>query len=228
MNLILNIDTAVETASVCLAKEGESINFSINEDPKAQASWLHQAIAGIFQNTGFGMQDLKAVAVSIGPGSYTGLRIGLSAAKGLCFALNIPLISIGTLDMMAFAAKDEEADLVCPMIDARRMEVFTALYNKRSEHVIPPQAMTITENSFSKFLSNHKIIFLGNGSKKLQTIISGNNAEFSSVQATAVHLASLSNIEFKKNHFADLAYVEPQYLKDFYTLPNPFAQKSSY
>ena len=217
MSLILNIDTAVDAASVCLAKDGEGLQLATNENQKDHASWLHVAIAKIIKEEGFVMADLQAVAVSIGPGSYTGLRIGLSTAKGLCYALNIPLIAIGTLEMMAFAAKNEEGGLICPIIDARRMEVFTAIYDKKLKPVIEPQAMLLNENSFAEFLSSNRIVFLGNGSNKLRSIISNNNAFFSSTKANASHLAQLSNKNFVKKEFADLAYTQPLYLKEFYS-----------
>ncbi len=217
MSLILNIDTAIDSASICLAKDGETIQLTSNEQQKDHAFWLHVAIAKIVKDAGYMMKDLQAVAVSIGPGSYTGLRIGLSTAKGLCYALNIPLIAIGTLDMMAFAAKDEEADFICPMIDARRMEVFTAIYDKNLKKIIEPTAMLLDENSFAEFLSSNKIVFSGSGSNKLRSIISNNNAFFSLVSGNASHLAHLSNKSFVKKEFADLAYIQPLYLKEFYS-----------
>lgn len=217
MSIILNIETAVDTASVCLAKDGEALQLATNENQKDHASWLHVAIAQIIKDAGYVLADVQAVAISIGPGSYTGLRIGLATAKGLCFALKIPLIAVGTLGMMAFAAKNDEGELICPMIDARRMEVFTAVYDKKLQPVIKPQTMLLNENSFAELLSLNKIIFSGNGSNKLQQIISNDNAFFSSVQANASHLAQLSDKSFIKKEFADLAYIQPLYLKEFYS-----------
>lgn len=218
MVLILNIDTSVETASVCLAKDGQVLRLSINENQKDHASWLHVAILEMLQGAGYAMPDVQAVAVSIGPGSFTGLRIGLSTAKGLCYAQHIPLITIGTLEMMAFAAKDEAVDLLCPLIDARRMEVFTAVYDKTLLQIAPPSAMIIDEKSFAGLLSSNKILFFGNGRKKLQTLITNNNASFSNTVGNASHLASLSHNRFRNNEFADLAYTEPLYLKEFYSI----------
>ena len=217
MSFILNIETSVDTASVCLAKDGETLQLATNENQKDHASWLHVAIAQIIKDAGYVMADLQAVAVSIGPGSYTGLRIGLATAKGLCYALNIPLIAVGTLDMMAFTTINEKGDMICPMIDARRMEVFTAVYDKKLQPIIKLQAMLLNENSFAEQLSSNKIIFSGNGSKKLQQIISNEKAFFSSVQANASHLAQLSDKRFIKKEFADLAYLQPLYLKEFYS-----------
>jgi len=216
MSLILNIDTALDIASVCLAKEEEVLGMSVNENQNDHAAWLHMAIAETLQKCGYGMQDIKAVAVSIGPGSYTGLRVGLSTAKGLCYAQHIPLITIGTLDMMAFAAKDGEADLLCPMIDARRMEVFTAVYDKKLNQLYSPRAMIINKNSFAELLSSNSILFSGNGSKKLEILISHKNARFSSMCGNSSHLAQLSYKKFLQNEFAGLAYTEPLYIKEFY------------
>jgi tRNA threonylcarbamoyladenosine biosynthesis protein TsaB len=217
MSLILNIDTSVETASVCLAKDGEALWLAVNEKQKDHASWLHPAIVEMLQQTGHGVSDLQAVAVSIGPGSFTGLRVGLSTAKGLCYARQIPLITIGTLEMMAFAAKDEMADLLCPLIDARRMELFAAVYDKTLSQIVLPQAMIVDSTSFAALLSFNKILFLGNGCKKLQTVITSTNAIFSNITGNASHLAQLSQKRFKNNEFAALAYAEPLYLKEFYS-----------
>jgi tRNA threonylcarbamoyladenosine biosynthesis protein TsaB len=222
MSLILNIDTAVDTASVCLSKNGECLWMSINQQQKLHASWLHVAISEMLAQTGHIIKDVNAVAVTIGPGSYTGLRVSLSTAKGLCYARNLPLITIGTLDLMAFAAKKEDADLICPMIDARRMEVFTAVYEK-NQQILPAQEMLLSTESFAEFLNSKRMIFLGNGSKKLQALITHKNASFSQLQANASHMAELSHAEFDKQRFADLVYTEPYYLKDFYSPVHSFA-----
>ena len=217
MSFILNIDTAVDIASVCLAKDGEALQLTTNENQKDHAAWLHSAIEEMLRINKLTMKDISGVAVSIGPGSYTGLRVGLSTAKGLCYAMNIPLITIGTLEMMAYSVKDEAVDLICPLIDARRMEIFAAVYNKVLQPLIAPQIMIINENSFAELLAAHKILFSGNGSKKLQTIISNSNALFTNTAGNASHLAALSYHPFCKKEFADLAYTEPLYLKEFYT-----------
>ena len=221
MSFILNIDTAVNIASVCLAKNGEALQFISNENQKDHAAWLHPAIADILDNNKLSMMDMEAVAVTIGPGSYTGLRVGLATAKGVCYAMNIPLIAISTLEMMAFAVKNETADLICPMIDARRKEVFAAVYDKNLQQIISPQAMIIDENSFVQLLSSHSILFCGSGGKKLQTIISNKNALFSNTAGNASHLALISYDRFCKKEFADLAYAEPMYLKEFYSARKP-------
>jgi len=217
MALILNIDTAVETASVCLSNDAELISLYINDSPKDHAAWLHTAIGKLIREAKLSLNDLQAVAISIGPGSYTGLRIGLSATKGLCYALNIPLITVGTLEMMAHAVNKEGAQLLCPLIDARRMEVFTAVYDNSLHEIMKPCAMIVNENSFVDLLSLHKIIFCGNGRKKLQHVLSHANAIFNSVEATATNLPYLAFKKFQDGKFSDLAYTEPLYIKEFYS-----------
>ena len=217
MALILNIDTAVDVASLCLAKDGKALSISKNESQKDHASWLHLAIKEIFEKNNLQLISVDAIAVTGGPGSYTGLRIGMATAKGICFALNKPLISLNTLLVMANAAKDESADLLCPMIDARRMEVFTAIYIKELEIVKDPAAITLNENSFAEYLSNNSICFFGNGSYKLRAIEKSPQAFFSDIKTDASSMTSLSEKSFAEKKFADLAYAEPLYLKEFYT-----------
>lgn len=218
MATILNIDTAVEKASVCLAQDGRSLQFGMNGNQKEHASWLHPAIQQLIAGAGLAPGALQAVAVTIGPGSYTGLRVGLSAAKGLCFALAIPLIAVNTLEMMAYASKDRETDLICPMIDARRMEVFMAVYDKMLVPVIEPTAMVVNSASFDSLLQSKKIIFSGSGHLKLRPVIHHPNAVFSDVVATAADMACLSEKKFGEKNFADMAYAEPLYLKEFYSV----------
>jgi len=224
MALILNIDTAVDVASICLARDGKILSIaknvredSLGESQKDHASWLHIAIKKIFEKNNLELGSVDAIAVTGGPGSYTGLRIGLATAKGICFALNKPLISLNTLLVMAYAAKDESADLLCPMIDARRMEVFTAIYTKELQIVKEPAAMTLNENSLDEYLLNNSICFFGNGSNKFRTIKKHEKAVFNDLKADASSMISLSEKSFTQKGFADLAYAEPLYLKEFYT-----------
>ena len=224
MALILNIDTAVDVASICLAKDGKVLSIAKNEGQKDHASWLHIAIKEIFEKNSMELTSVDAIAITGGPGSYTGLRIGMATAKGFCYALNRPLISLNTLLVMANAAKDvhedsfgENADLLCPMIDARRMEVFTAIYTKKLEIVKDPAAITLNENSFAEYLSSNSICFFGNGSNKFQAIEKNPQAFFSNIKTDASSMISLSEISFTEKKFADLAYAEPLYLKEFYT-----------
>lgn len=219
MAIILNIDTAVETASVCLAGEARSIRYAINTNQKDHATWLHKAIQEIVTGAGYTLKDLEAVAVSIGPGSYTGLRVGLSAAKGLCFALHIPLITIPTLEIMAFAAMRENPafNLFCPLVDARRMEVFTAVYDNTLRPVMEPGALVINPDSFKSLLDNNRILFSGNGSEKLKQVVKHTNAFFCGTLASATDMVELSAKNFENKLFADLAYTEPLYIKEFYS-----------
>src|SRR6187399_3749697 len=217
MALILNIDTAVDVASICLAKDGKDLSVAKNESQKDHASWLHIAIKEIFEKNNLELRSVDAIAVTGGPGSYTGLRIGMATAKGICFALNKPLISLNTLLVMANAAKDESADLLCPMIDARRMEVFTALYTKALQIVKDPMAITLNENSLDEYLLNNSICFFGNGSNKFKTIKKNEKAVFNDLKADASSMISLSEKSFAQKGFANLAYAEPLYLKEFYT-----------
>ncbi|HSU28931.1 MAG TPA: tRNA (adenosine(37)-N6)-threonylcarbamoyltransferase complex dimerization subunit type 1 TsaB [Chitinophagaceae bacterium] len=216
MSMILNIDTAVEWASICLSRDGESIQYASCEQQKEQASWLHPAIKTMMEVSGFSFKDLSAIAVTIGPGSYTGLRIGLSAAKGLCYTLNIPIITVGTLEMMAFAVKEEAVELICPMIDARRMEVYTAIYDRSMNELLPAQAMVLSESSFKEWLPKHSILFTGNGFRKSISSLEVPGSQFSSRIANASNLAQLSHIKYDKKLISDPAYSEPLYIKDFH------------
>jgi tRNA threonylcarbamoyladenosine biosynthesis protein TsaB len=222
MAILLNIDTAVETASVCLSDNAEVIHLAVNENQKDHAAWLHTAIHDALKSTGLAITEVNAVSISIGPGSYTGLRIGLAAAKGLCYALKIPLIGINTLKMMANAANNTGIELICPLIDARRMEVFAAVYNKSLEEIVKPFAMILVEESFTDVLSSHQVIFCGNGSKKLQTVLSHPHAIFSDTVATAADLPLLAYQYFQEKSFADPAYIEPLYIKEFHSAVHNF------
>ena len=226
MALILNIDTAVDVASVCLAKDGQALSIVKNESQKDHSSWLHIAIKEIFEKNNLELRSVDAIAITGGPGSYTGLRIGMATAKGICYALNKPLIGLNTLLVMANAAKNvhkdsfgENPDLLCPMIDARRMEVFTAIYTTELQIVIEPVAITLNENSFDEYLSDNSICFFGNGSNKFSTIKKHEKAIFNDLKTDASSMISLSEKKFTGKEFTDLAYAEPLYLKEFYTPP---------
>ena len=216
MSLILNIDTALETAAVCLARDGEVVNAMINSVQSDHAAWLHPAIADLLKQNGNSIDELDAVAVSIGPGSYTGLRVGLAAAKGFCFALKIPLITVKTLEIMAYTVKDQATGLIAPLIDARRMEVFAAVYDKELNERIAPHALVLDEHSFGSILVLNKILFCGSGSRKLQTVLSHSNASIIEMGVTHYSLAKMSYKYFLTKRFADVAYIEPMYLKDFH------------
>lgn len=220
MAAILNIETATDVCSVCLSHEGE-IKFS-NADYKGRnhATVLSGFIKDALDYARQCEIKLDAVAVSIGPGSYTGLRIGLSEAKGLCFGLGLPLIGVDTLKILSvavmFSKNVESDDLFVPMIDARRMEVFTGVYDLALNEVIPPQPMIIDENSFSDLLEDHKLLFMGNGADKVQDVIKHPNAEFIyGVQLNAADMLALSEKAYREGDFLDVAYSTPKYLKKF-------------
>ena len=217
MPLILTIDTAVQSASVCLADGGDVLVEAINPTGREAATWLHPAIQNLIADARFALQQIDAVAISAGPGSYTGLRVGMAAAKGLCYALGKPLITINTLQMMAAAAPANDADWLCPMIDARRMEVFTALFSNKLEEVLPTQNFILDNESFNAQLVEDRILFFGNGSVKASSFINHPNALFVEVSATARHLVCLSQESYSHGRFADVAYAEPFYGKDFYS-----------
>ncbi len=220
MAIILNIDTATELAGVCLSHDNDILATEETEGQKSHASFIQPAIQKVLQTAGLNIKDVDAVAVTGGPGSYTGLRVGLSTAKGLCYALSKPLIMVNTLEVMAFAAIAENSvhsnnALFCPMIDARRMEVFTALYTPGLQLVMPPAAMILDENSFAAELANNTIIFSGNGSLKAG-IIKHPNAIFANTGYNVNKLATLALLCYKASKFEDIAYSEPFYLKEFY------------
>lgn len=230
MAIILNIDTATETAGVCLAKDGVPVATLLNHTQKDHAGWIQTAIRELFREAGasYGLSGVQAVAVTAGPGSYTGLRVGMATAKGLCYALQVPLLTENTLKVMAYAAREhleqqpvdirlQKNLLFCPMIDARRMEVFTALYNKDLEEVMAPAAIILENDSFNKELENNAILFLGNGSAKWKPVKLHANAQFLEVKQTVVQLAPLAEQLYLQEKYADLAYEEPVYLKEFYT-----------
>ncbi len=224
MNYILNIHTATEKAIVALSNEEKLLDVLINEDPKMHASFLHQAIFQILQKNDVSNKQLKSIAVTNGPGSYTGIRVGLATAKGLCFSLKIPLITFNTLEVMALSAaqfiKDKDA-LYCPMIDARRMEVFTAVFDYSLNEIIPPTAMILDENSFPEISENQPVYFFGSGSEKWQKILHGlPGAQFIDQEIEAADLCSFAWKKYRQNAFEDVAYASPLYLKEFY-----FSQK---
>jgi tRNA threonylcarbamoyladenosine biosynthesis protein TsaB len=218
MAIILNIDTAVNTASVCLARGSRSIQFTLNDHQRDHAAWLHPAIQRVIRDARLTINELDAIAVTIGPGSYTGLRVGLSTAKGLCFSLGVSLIVVNTLEMMAYATREYDTDLLCPLIDARRMEVFTAVYDKNLTQIIEPAALILDSTSFGSLLNTKRIVFSGNGAEKLKSVIHHPNAIFSTTVATAADMTYLAEQRFLEKKFADLAYTEPLYLKEFHTV----------
>lgn len=215
MTYILNIETATKNCSVALAKDGITIfSKELAEEGYSHAEYLHVFIEELIQKAGITYQQLNAIAVSQGPGSYTGLRIGVSAAKGLCYALNIPLIAVDTLQTLARQVQVEEG-LIIPMIDARRMEVYSAIFDAQYESKRSILAEVITETSFEEW--QEKIYFIGDCNAKCQTVLSSPNFIFlDGVQyPSAKEMSQLSYEKYLKNDTVDVAYFEPFYLKDF-------------
>jgi len=227
MALILNLDTSTQICSVALALDGELLGLKESHEDKSHASLLAVFIKTILDENRKAISDLDAIAVSKGPGSYTGLRIGVSTAKGLAFASGIPLISIDTLSSLAsgvilgkqiekkFVARDMSFCL-CPMIDARRMEVYTAVFHPSGEVIEPISAKIIEKNSFKDILEQYKMLFFGNGAAKCSDIIQHPNAIYlKGIETSAEYMVSLAESAWQQDRFEDLAYFEPFYLKDF-------------
>lgn len=225
MALILCIDTSLEEAAVCLADDGDVINIRKNNNQVDHAAWIQLAIRDMLKESDRSLEQLSAVAVTAGPGSYTGLRVGMATAKGICYAVGAPLITESTLRLLAHRVKKEIATniihqypvLICPMIDARRMEVFTTLYDLDLSEVKEPGALILNEQSFREELAGHVVIFCGNGIKKWQNLCLDNNAVFVDVFLNMSDLAETASEKFRKGAFSDLAYTEPAYLKSVYT-----------
>ena len=216
MSYILNIETATTNCSVSLSKEGETLVLKEDYNSNySHAESLHLFIDAVFKEANLKPQDIDAIAVSKGPGSYTGLRIGVSAAKGLCFALNKPLISVDTLEALGNQITIDSGCIV-PMLDARRMEVYASVYNKDHVQVRAIEAQILDEHSFKDFLEAGKVYFIGNGVEKTKQIITHPNAIFvENKLPSAKEMGRLANAKYKKSDLEDVAYFEPFYLKDF-------------
>jgi tRNA threonylcarbamoyladenosine biosynthesis protein TsaB len=227
MAVILNIESATPLCSVALSIHGKVLLERETNEEKSHASRLTVFIQEILAEQGIKIADLDAIAVGKGPGSYTGLRIGISAAKGLCYGADKPIIAVSTLrillqqilsnpthTMAKILAKPDT--LLCPMIDARRMEVFTCLYNTRAEEVEPIAARIIDQDTYSAWFSSHNIVFFGSGMDKCRTVLHDKKALFvAGIQPHAASLAPLAEEKFNQGAFEDVAYFEPFYLKDF-------------
>lgn len=216
MALILNIETATKNCSVSIAREGRVIAIKELADVKySHAEKLHPFIVEAISTANIQFKDLDAIAVSKGPGSYTGLRIGVSAAKGFAFAFKIPLISVSTLKALAMAAHTDEGFIV-PMLDARRMEVYAAVFDPALNQVREIKAEVINEDSFQEYLLQGPVCFLGDGAEKCKEILVHDNAFFlNDLYPSAKEMATLSYEKYSKNNIEDVAYFEPFYLKDF-------------
>jgi tRNA threonylcarbamoyladenosine biosynthesis protein TsaB len=225
MDLLLSIETSSPICSIALHKveDGRLLGQSELRLEKSHSTHLTVLIEQLVANTGHTVRDLAAVAVSDGPGSYTGLRIGAAAAKGLCFALDIPLVAVGTLPALAHqvAARMPRADtyVYAPMLDARRQEVYTALYRADGYELTAPAPLILTPEAMAEQLTHHAVLFFGSGAAKFQPLVSANpNAVFlADVQPSAVSVGELALGAYQRQEFQDVAYYEPFYLKEVYT-----------
>jgi tRNA threonylcarbamoyladenosine biosynthesis protein TsaB len=219
---ILNIETSTDVCSVALTSEGQVLDHRENYDGQTHATLLSQYVQEMLQYARTRDITLDAIAVSIGPGSYTGLRIGLSEAKGLAFGLNVPLIGVNTLQLLVVSTMfnhfiDEEKVLYVPMIDARRMEVYTAAYNAALEPVLEPQAMILDEQSLVDLnQQGYTLVLMGNGSDKAQQVLTRDGVRFvAGIKPVAVDMMALAEKSFREQRFIDVAYSTPLYLKEF-------------
>lgn len=220
MSLILSIETSTTVCSVALTADREVIGKEILFTEQSHSTHLTLLIDELFKKVGRQLSEIQAVAVSEGPGSYTGLRIGVSTAKGLCYTLGCPLISIPTLRAMALQVSEEKDigvnDLLVPMLDARRMEVYTATYDQRLNEIEQVRPLVLNEQSFSETLISHDVFFFGNGSDKFQPLLKVSAAKFiSDLVPEAWAIGKLAFEKFQNEEFEDVAYFEPNYLKAY-------------
>lgn len=231
MALLLHIDTATTYAGVCISKDGQTLATESHAEQRDHARFLQPAIEKILTATGYSLKEIDAVAVTGGPGSYTGIRVGLASAKGICFALNKPLIIINTLAVIANAAKSSIVDvetesiankkltndyIFYPMIDARRMEVFAGMYNYELLELSPTSPVILDQAFIDQLNCHSKVIFCGDGAHKIQPFTLPKNYSISNSQHSVNHMIAIAEKEFSAKNFANLAYAEPIYVKEFY------------
>lgn len=215
MPLILNIESATEVCSVCIADGSKILSLAEEQEPFRHSEKLTLLVQECLLQSGLGLKDMEAIALSSGPGSYTSLRVGSSVAKGICFALDLPLIIVDTLESLAAEALRQfpEAQFFCPMIDARRMEVYTATFDRRLHQVSPTIALVLQPTSFASELEQGKVVFTGNGAEKCKSMIQNPNAVFLPQGCSAKYLIPLSVEKFLSGKFTTIAPYEPFYLK---------------
>jgi tRNA threonylcarbamoyladenosine biosynthesis protein TsaB len=221
MSLILHIQTALENAMTGISSAGQLLATRENHAQKEHASFLQPSIRAICAEIRIRLADIDAVAVVAGPGSYTGLRVGMAGAKGICFALRKPLITINTLRWMAVAAEGTDTDFICPMIDARRMDVFTALYTGSGETVMDTVAITLDKSSFAAYLDKGRVSFFGSGAAKFRPLVEHAHALFPEISPAQEDLAKLSWNLYQARIFSDLRLSAPQYGKAFFSSSMP-------
>lgn len=217
MAIILHLETATTNCSVSISKGNDTIVLKENNAASySHSEQLHVFIKEALKEASLSFSDLDAVAISKGPGSYTGLRIGVSAAKGLCFALDLPLISVPTLQSMAHQVPLKESELVIPVLDARRMEVYSCVYDANYDEIRETRAEIIDEESFKDYISDKKVYVVGSGAEKCRGVVQHPNFVFDeSVVPSAKDMVSMAFKKYESKQFEDVAYFEPYYLKDF-------------
>ncbi|WP_394747300.1 tRNA (adenosine(37)-N6)-threonylcarbamoyltransferase complex dimerization subunit type 1 TsaB [Spongiimicrobium salis] len=217
MAIILNIETATTNCSVGISKNGTLVALKEDNTPNySHAEQLHSFIQTVVEEAALRLTDIEAIAISKGPGSYTGLRIGVSAAKGLCFSLGIPLIAVPTLKVMAHQHKLQEGERIISLLDARRMEVYSAIFDHHYNEIRETKAEIVEEDSFKEYVGENKVYLLGNGAEKCKTVLTAPNFEYdNSIMPSAKQMSLLSEQRFQAGTFEDVAYFEPYYLKDF-------------
>lgn len=222
MSLLLSIETSTSVCSVAIHNDSTLIAERSIDSDKSHSTLLLQFIEDLLSENNLSIKDVSALAISEGPGSYTGLRIGLSTAKGLCYSLDIPLIAINTLDALGLQISKTLSDtnLACPMIDARRMEVYCTILNNKNNRVKELNNEIIDEHSFAEYLNNNTIHFFGNGAEKCKDVITHKNAFYiDDVKPSATTVGELGLLKLANKEFEDVAYFEPNYFKEFYTPP---------
>lgn len=219
MSKIVLIESSTSLCSVALAIDGRCVCSRQSSTPRAHASLTAPFVAEVLEEAGIKIKDCDAVALSAGPGSYTGLRVGSSTAKGLCFASGLPLIAVSTLEVLVRQAIDagaaEGCSYIVPMIDARRMEVYSCVYSPTGERLSEIEAVIVEEGSFAQQLSQGKVLFVGDGADKCRSVLTGDNAAFMQIEPHASAMAALAQQAFEQKQFQNCAYFEPFYLKQF-------------
>lgn len=214
MAKILLIETSTALCSVALEIDGTVVSYR-EDDTRQHASLTAPFVQEVLEEKGLRAKDCDAVCVSMGPGSFTGLRVGVSTAKGLCFGAGIPLLATGSLDILAAMARPGDWKYIVPMIDARRMEVYTTVYSPAGERLQPIAPQVITEESFAAQLAEGPVLFIGDGAEKCRTVLQSPQAAFQGCCPSARAMAPLAEAAWQARRFEDVAYFEPFYLKDF-------------
>ena len=220
MSVLLYLETSSKNCSVGISKEGTLLaHEELSEASFSHAEKLHPFIQSVLEKTSLNLQDIEGIVVGKGPGSYTGLRIGVAAAKGLCLALDLPLLSVGSLEILAQNINNEESSYTIPLIDARRMEVYTTVFDEAGQFIKEPWAEILEATSFLNYLEEKPCYFVGDGQEKFQKLLSHPNAKFDlGINEPSIQqMIALATVRFKAAKFEDLAYFEPFYLKEFYT-----------